>query len=69
VPVWLKAISLVIGLGGWLATVVTTLMRDGIPDATTLGVPVALVIALAPPVTLPSGRGTTTAEPAGQVEN
>lgn len=57
-PNWLKAVSMIVGLGGWLATVVVTLMRDELPDATTLGIPAALVIALAPPVTIGRGSGT-----------
>jgi hypothetical protein len=57
VPEWLKALFMIVGLGGWLATVVVTLMRGGLPDATTLGIPAALVIALAPPVTIGRGRG------------
>lgn len=62
-PNWLKALSMIIGLGGWLATVVVTLMRDELPDATTLGIPAALVIALAPPVTIGRGQGTGSASP------
>lgn len=56
-PNWLKALSMIAGLGGWLATVVVSLVRGELPDATTLGVPVALVVALAPPVTIVRGQG------------
>lgn len=62
-PEWLKAFFLIVGLGGWLATVIVTLMRGELPDATTLGIPAALVIALAPPVTIGRGRGNTEEPP------
>lgn len=57
-PEWLKALFMIAGLGGWLATVIVTLWRGELPDATTLGIPAALVIALAPPVTIGRNRGT-----------
>lgn len=62
-PEWLKALFMIVGLGGWLATVTVTLWRGELPDATTLGIPAALVIALAPPVTIGRGRGNAEAEP------
>lgn len=56
---------MIVGLGGWLATVAVTLWRGQLPDATTLGIPAALVIALAPPVTIGRGsQGAGEAEPA-----
>lgn len=58
-PQWLKAVFLIVGLGGWLVTVLVTLWRGGLPDPTTLGVPAALMLALAPPVTLGRGQGTS----------
>lgn len=59
-PEWLKAVFMIAGLGGWLATVIVTLWRGDLPDATTLGIPAALVIALAPPVTIGrSDRGAS----------
>ena len=65
-PEWLKAVFMIVGLGGWLATVVVTLMQGKLPDATTLGIPAALVIALAPPVRIGRNRNdseeTTTDE-------
>lgn len=66
-PEWLKALFMIVGLGGWLATVCVTLYRGELPDATTLGIPAALVIALAPPVTIGRGRGTEEA-PAAPAE-
>jgi hypothetical protein len=65
---WLKAVFMIVGLGGWLATVVVTLMRDGIPDATTLGIPAALVIALAPPFRISRSRGSDQEETPTEAE-
>lgn len=70
-PEWLKSLFMIVGLGGWLATVVVTLWRGELPDATTLGVPAALVIALAPPVTIGRNRANDEAAastPAGETE-
>lgn len=66
-PEWLKAVFMIVGLGGWLATVIVSLTRGQLPDATTLGVPAALVIALAPPVSLTRNR-TDQSPPADEVE-
>lgn len=65
-PEWLKALFMIVGLGGWLATVVVTLFRGELPDATILGIPAALVIALAPPITIGRAGNTETAQPAQQ---
>lgn len=51
-PEWLKIIVMMIGLGGWLATVIVTLWQGKLPDAATLGIPAALVLALAPPINI-----------------
>jgi hypothetical protein len=59
VPEWLKILVMMIGLGGWLATVVVTLWQGKLPDAATLGIPAALVLALAPPLRI--GRRRTRA--------
>lgn len=48
-PQWLKNLTLLVGLGAWLAVIVVTLIRGGLPDAVLLGVPAGLVLALAPP--------------------
>ncbi len=48
-PEWAKNVTLIAGLGGWLATVIFSLSRGSLPDAATLGVPAVLVVALAPP--------------------
>lgn len=63
VPEWLKAVFMIVGLGGWLATVAVSLWKGELPDATTLGVPAALVIALAPPVMLGRRQGNEEAAP------
>lgn len=55
-PDWLKTLALIIGLGGWLATVIVSLVQGELPDPTTLGIPAALVIAIAPPVTIARRR-------------
>ncbi len=49
-PNWAKVVTLIIGLGGYSATVVATLWQGSIPDIGTLGIPAALILALAPPV-------------------
>jgi len=58
VPDWLKIFVMIIGLGGWLATVIVTLWQGKLPDAATLGIPAALVLALAPPVTIGRRRAS-----------
>lgn len=49
-PDWAKAVTLIIGLAGYSATVIATLFQGKIPDIGTLGIPAALILALAPPV-------------------
>lgn len=56
-PEWLKIITLIVGLGGWLGTVVLALSKGSLPDAATLGVPAVLVVALAPPGRIWGRRG------------
>lgn len=60
VPDWLKVLVLIIGLGGWLATVVVSLLRGELPDPATLGIPAILVAAVAPPVRIGRGGATRT---------
>lgn len=62
-PEWLKVLFVIIVLGGWLATVVATLMRGELPDATILGIPAALVIAVAPPFTIGRRQGNADTSP------
>lgn len=56
-PDWLKVFVLIVTLTGWVASVVVSLAQGKVPDATMLGIPAALVIALAPPITIGRGRG------------
>ncbi len=58
-PDWLKVLALIVGLSGWLATVIATLTQGKLPDAATLGIPAALVLALAPPITIGRRRANT----------
>lgn len=57
-PGWLKALSAITILGGWLATVITMLWRDTLPDAGILGVPAVALAFLSPPITI--GRSGNT---------
>lgn len=53
-PAWLRNLVMIVGLAVWVAVIAAYLIRDKLPDALLLGVPAALVIALAPPAL---GRG------------
>lgn len=44
-PDWLKTMVLIVGLGGWLATVVVSLIQGELPNAATLGIPTTLLVA------------------------
>jgi hypothetical protein len=59
VPNWAKVVTLIIGLGGYSATVIATLVQGKIPDIGTLGIPAALILALAPPVRIGRRRATS----------
>jgi hypothetical protein len=50
---------MLVGLAGWLAVVIVSLVRGQLPDALLLGVPAGLVLALAPPAI---GRGRSDTE-------
>ncbi len=47
---WVRNLTMLVGLGGWSAVVIAYLVQGKLPDAYLLGVPAALVLALAPPV-------------------
>jgi hypothetical protein len=64
VPDWAKVVTLIIGLGGYSATVIATLIQGAIPDIGTLGIPAALILALAPPVRI--GRRRAVGAAAGR---
>lgn len=51
-PDWLKTLTLIVGLSGWLATVIVSLIHGELPNAATLGIPSVLVIAVARSVTI-----------------
>lgn len=65
-PDWAKIVTLMIALAGWSATVIATLWQGKIPDLGTLGIPAALILALAPPIRL--GRGRAGSEPTDEPE-
>jgi hypothetical protein len=49
-------LTLIIGLIGYSATVIVSLFKGQIPGVETLGIPAALVLALAPPITIGRNR-------------
>jgi hypothetical protein len=49
VPQWLKNLTMLVVLLTWLAVVAVTLYQGKLPDAPVLGIPAAVVLALAPP--------------------
>lgn len=55
-PQWLRNLVMLVVLGAWLAVVAVTLIRGSIPDAAVLGIPAAVVLALAPPALTRVGR-------------
>lgn len=66
-PDWAKILTLIIALTGWSATVAATLWQGKIPDLGTLGIPAALILALAPPLRIGRRGAETeqTEQPAG----
>jgi len=74
VPQWLKTLVMLVVLLAWLAVVTVTLLRGQLPDAAVLGIPAAVVIALAPPVAIGrrprrrTPRRTQGEEPDGEAE-
>jgi hypothetical protein len=64
VPDWAKVVTLIIGLGGYSAAVIATLLQGKIPDVATLGIPAALILALAPPIRIGRNRATRRRRPA-----
>lgn len=67
-PNWAKTATLIIGLTGYSATVIATLAQGKIPDLGTLGVPAALILALAPPIRFGRGGGDEPAEQPAESE-
>lgn len=60
-PNWAKVVTLIIGLGGYSAAVVASLFQGKIPDVATLGIPAALILALAPPIRIGRNRAGSAA--------
>lgn len=60
-PNWAKVVTLIIGLGGYSAAVIASLFQGKIPDVATLGIPAALILALAPPISIGRNRARTAA--------
>lgn len=70
VPEWAKTLTLIVGLLGYSATVIATLIQGKIPDLGTLGIPAALILALAPPVRIGRSRaGSSGAARATAIES
>ncbi len=63
-PAWLRNLVMIVGLAVWVAVIAAYLLQDKLPDALRLGVPAALVIALAPPAI--GGRSQAQAPPAAE---
>ncbi len=51
-PQWLRNLVMLVTLGAWLVVVGFTLKQGKLPDAAVLGIPAAVVIALAPPISI-----------------
>lgn len=62
-PPWAKTLALIVGLSGYSVTVVATIAHGKLPDFGTLGIPAALIVALAPPIKLGRGRESQTDQP------
>lgn len=58
-PNWTKVLTLIIGLSGYSAAVIMSLFRGEIPSVGTLGVPAALILALAPSISIGRNRART----------
>lgn len=65
-PQWLRNLVMIVGLGAWLAVVIVSLLTGELPDAAVLGVPAALVLALAPPTLVRRLPATRRRTPAGR---
>lgn len=67
-PAWLRNLVMIVGLLVWAVVVGAYLMRDQLPDALLLGVPAALVLALAHPE-IPRRRREQVTESGADVGN
>ncbi|MEU7609561.1 hypothetical protein [Micromonospora sp. NPDC049204] len=59
---WVRNLAMLVGLGGWSAVVIAYLFQGKLPDAILMGVPGALVLALAPPISIGRSRSSTNEE-------
>jgi hypothetical protein len=55
-PQWLRTLVMLVTLTAWLTVVAAFLLQGKLPDAALLGVPAAIVLALAPPGVLTRKR-------------
>lgn len=63
-PAWVRPTFVVSTLAVWAIVVFVMLWRGTIPDAAFMGVPVAVFVAAAPPMTLGRGREAGQQDPA-----
>lgn len=62
-PPWVRPVFVIVTLSVWAIAVLVMLWRGTMPDATFMGIPAAVFIAAAPPVTI--GRNRATGDGAG----
>lgn len=55
-PQWLKNLVMLVVLIAWLSVVGFSLYKGELPNAAVLGIPAAVVVALAPPIAAKRGR-------------
>ncbi len=55
-PQWLRNLVMLVVLTAWLTVIAFTLLQGKLPDAPVLGIPAAVVLALAPPGALTRRR-------------
>jgi hypothetical protein len=59
-PAWVRPLFVVTTLAVWAGVVFVMVWRGSVPDATFMGIPVAVFVAAAPPVTIGRGDSPTT---------
>lgn len=67
-PQWLKIITMIVFLGGYVGAVGVTLIKGSLPDAAFMGAPAIIVAALWPPGILRGRRGQQEELPAEDSE-
>lgn len=68
-PQWLRNLVMLVVLTAWLAVVTASLVKGELPDAAVLGVPAAIVLALAPPGMLTRRRPPARRKPAARASS